>query len=97
MFEIDKFEFDGKSFQGVKSTMPGGPPLLLIKGEKGLVMCGYLNADAAEKIGLAAAIVSGVNTFDDVLNAQVKVATSKAKELGVESGMVVKEVISKLG
>jgi len=97
MFEIDKFEFDGKSFQGVKSTMPGGPPLLLIKGEKGLVMCGYLNADAAEKIGLAAAIVSGVNTFDDVLNAQVKVATSKAKELGVEPGMVIKEVISKLG
>ena len=97
MFEIDKFEFDGKSFQGVKSTIPGGPPLLLIKGEKGLVMCGYLNADAAERIGLAAAIVSGVNTFDDVLNAQIKVATSKAQELGVEPGMVVKEVIIKLG
>ena len=97
MFEIDKFEIDGKSFQGVKSTMPGGPPLLLIKGEKGLVMCGYLNPDAAERVGLAAAIVSGVNSFDDVLNAEVKFATSKAKELGVEPGKVVKEVISKLG
>ncbi len=97
MFEIDKFDFDGKSFQGVKSTMPGGPPLLLIKGEKGLVMCGYLNAEVAERIGLAAAIVSGVSSFDDVLNATVKVATSKAKELGVEPGMIVKDVISKLG
>ena len=97
MFEIDKFTFDGKSFQGVKSTMPGGPPLLLIKGEKGFVMCGYLSADVAERVGLAAAIVSGVSSFEDVLNAEIKVATSKAKELGVESGMIVKEVISRLG
>ena len=97
MFEIDKFMFDGKSFQGVKSTMPGGPPLLLIKGEKGFVMCGYLNGEVAERVGLAAAIVSGVNSFEDVLNAEVKFSTSKAKELGVEPGMVVKEVISKLG
>ena len=97
MFEIDKFEFDGKSFQGVKSTMPGGPPLILIKGEKGFVMCGYLNAEVAERVGLAAAIVSGVKSFEDVLNAEIKVATSKAKELGVQPGMIVKEVISKLG
>jgi uncharacterized protein YunC (DUF1805 family) len=97
MFEIDKFEFDGKSFQGVKSTIPGGPNLLLIKGEKGFVMCGYLSSEVAERVGLAAAIVSGVSTFDDVLNAEIKFATSKAKELGVEPGMVVKEVISMLG
>ncbi|MFH1180047.1 MAG: DUF1805 domain-containing protein [Candidatus Bathyarchaeota archaeon] len=97
MFEIDKFEFDGKSFQGVKSTMPGGPPLILIKGEKGFVMCGYLSAEVAERVGLAAAIVSGVKSFEDVLNAEIKVATSKAKELGVQPGMIVKEVIGKLG
>ncbi|MCJ7732695.1 DUF1805 domain-containing protein [Candidatus Bathyarchaeota archaeon] len=97
MFEIDKFEFDGKSFQGVKSTMPGGPPLFLIKGEKGFVMCGYLSAEVAERVGLAAAIVSGVKSFEDVLNAEIKVATSKAKELGVKPGMIVKEVIGKLG
>lgn len=97
MFEIDKFTFDGKSFQGVKSTIPGGPNLLLIKGEKGFIMCGYLSSDVAERVGLAAAIVSGVSTFEDVLNAEIKFSTSKAKELGVEPGMVVKEVISKLG
>jgi uncharacterized protein YunC (DUF1805 family) len=97
MFEINKFEFDGKSFQGVKSTIPNGPPLLLIKGEKGIVMCGYLNTDVAEQIGLAAVIVSGVNTFHEVLNAEIKLATSKAKELGLEPGLVVKEVIGKLG
>lgn len=97
MFEIDKFQFDGKSFQGMKSSIPGGPNLLLIKGEKGFVMCGYLSSDVAERVGLAAAIVSGVNTFEEVLNAEIKYATSAANELGVEAGQVVKEVISKLG
>ena len=97
MFEIDKFVIDGKTFQGMKSTVPELPPLLLIKGEKGFVMCGYLNLEVAERLGAAAAIVSGVNSFTDVLNAEVKAATSKAKKLGVEPGIVVKKVISKLG
>ena len=97
MFEIDKFEFDGKMFQGMKSTIPGGPNLLLIKGEKGFVMCGYLSGEVAERVGLAAVIVSGVSSFDDVLNAEVKFATSAAKALGVEEGKVVKDVIGKLG
>lgn len=97
MFEIDKFVFDGKTFQGVKVYLPDLPPLILIKGEKGFVMCGYLNIEAAEKLGAAAAIVSGVNTFRDVLDATIKVSSSKAKDLGVEPGMVVKEVITKLG
>jgi uncharacterized protein YunC (DUF1805 family) len=97
MFEIDKFVVDGKAFQGVKSTLPECPPLLLIKGEKGFIMCGYLNLDVAERLGAAAAIVSGVNSFSDVLNAEIKAATSKAKEMGVAPGKVVKEVISNLG
>lgn len=96
MFEIDKFEFEGKSFQGVKSTIPGGPPLILIKGEKGFVMCGYLNIEVAQRLGLAAAIVSGVGSFEDVLNAEIKTVTDNAKKLGVEPGMIVKKVIAKL-
>ncbi len=97
MFEIDKFTIDGKTFQGMKSTLPDLPPLLIIKGEKGFIMCGYLNIDVAEKLGAAAATVSGVNSFTDVLNAEIKASTSKAKKLGVEPGKVVKEVIMKLG
>ena len=97
MFEIDKFVIDGNTFQGMKSTLPDLPPLLLVKGEKGFVMCGYLNLEAAERLAAAAAVVSGVNSFTDVLNAEIKAATSKAKELGVEPGKVVKEIISKLG
>jgi uncharacterized protein YunC (DUF1805 family) len=97
MFEIEKFNFDGKEFQGVLSTLPNLPPLILIKGDKGFVMCGYLNIDVAEKLGATAAIVSGVKSFDDVLNAKIKTATSKAKDIGVEPEKIVKEVITNLG
>jgi len=93
MFEIENVEVDGKSFLGLRAQMPELPPLLLIVGRKGFVMCGYLNLDAAEKIGAAAAVVSGVNSFEDVLNAEIKAATSKAKALGLEPGKVVRMVL----
>lgn len=96
MFEIDKIEVDGGSFLGLKVAFEGLPPLLLIKGEKGFVMCGYLNIDVAERLGAAAAIVSGVNSFEDVLNAEIKAATSKAEALGLEPGNVVRTVLGRL-
>jgi uncharacterized protein YunC (DUF1805 family) len=98
MFEIEKIEISGKIFHAMKSTLPeNAPPLLLIKGTKGYVMCGYLNIDAAEKFGSAASIVSGVKTFDDVLNSSIKASTTKAKELGLEPGKIVKDVIVAIG
>jgi len=96
MFEIGKVEVDGKSFLALKAEMPELPPLLLIVGGKGFVMCGYLNIDAAESLGAAAAVVSGVNSFEDVLNAEIKAATSKARALGLEPGKVVRRVLSRL-
>jgi uncharacterized protein YunC (DUF1805 family) len=76
-----------KTCLGVRVDLPDSPPLLLILGEKGFVMCGFLNVEAAEKVGAAAAMVSGVKTFEDVLNVEVKAVTSKARSLGVEAGM----------
>lgn len=96
MFEIDKIIVNGKTFHGMKSTLPNVPPLLLIKGSKGFIMCGYLNMESAEKLGAVAAMVTGVNSFDDVINAQIKASTSKAKELGLEPGKTVKDVIINL-
>jgi len=72
---------------GVKVELPSSPPLLLVIAEKGFVMCGFLNVDVAEKLSVAAAVVSGVKSFEDVLDADVKAVTSRAKMLGVEVGM----------
>ena len=88
MINITTIKLDGKNCLGLRTDLPESPPLLLIIGEKGFVMCGFLNIESAEKLSVAAAVVSGVKTFEDVLNGQVKAATSKAKNLGVEVGMI---------
>ena len=87
MINIATIKVDTTTCTGIRTDLPDSPPLLLIIAEKGFVMCGFLNIESAEKLGVAAAVVSGVKTFDDVLNGQVKSATSKAKNLGVEIGM----------
>jgi len=85
-----------KACLGVRVELPESPPLLLIVAGKGFVMCGFLNIEAAERLGVAAAMVSGVKTFDDVLNAEVKAATTKAKSLGVQPGMRGAEALTRM-
>ena len=96
MIMVENLDIDGDAFQGLKVELKGLPPLVLIEGDKGFVMCGYLNIDAAESLGATAAVVSGVSSWDDVLNAQIKTATTKAKALGLEPGKIVKDVIGAL-
>ena len=59
-------------------------------------MCGFLNIDVAERLGVAAAMVSGVKTFEDVLNAEIKGATSKAEGMGVQPGMRGAEALARM-
>ncbi|MBS7620653.1 YunC family protein [Candidatus Bathyarchaeota archaeon] len=59
-------------------------------------MCGFLNIEAAERLDVAAAMVSGVKTFEDVLNAEVKAATTKAKRAGVQPGMRGEEALKRM-
>jgi len=93
---VEKLDVEGKETLGLKVELPGSPPLLLIVGDKGFIMCGYLNVEVAEKLQVAAAVVSGVKNFDDVLNAEIKAVTSRAKELGINVGLKGKEALKKL-
>jgi len=94
LINVDVVRVGDKRFLGVRVELPESPPLLLIVADKGFVMCGFLNIEAAERLGVASAMVSGVKTFEDVLNAEVKAATSKAKSLGVQPGMRGSEALS---
>jgi uncharacterized protein YunC (DUF1805 family) len=93
--EVEQVQLKNGTALGIKIEMKTAP-LLLIKTTKGFVMCGYLNIEAAEKMGDTAAKVSGVKTFEDVLNAKVNALTSKAKEMGVKEGMTGKEALEKM-
>jgi uncharacterized protein YunC (DUF1805 family) len=96
VINIQTIKVDGKDCLGLRVDLPDSPPMLLIIAEKGFVMCGLLNMESAERIGAAAAMVSGVKTFDDVLNAQVKAVTGKAKGFGVEVGMKGADALKRL-
>ncbi len=76
----------GKNISGVEISLPKAP-LVLAKGDQGFVMCGYLSIEVADKLGVAAAVVRGVATVDDLLKAPVQAVSKVAAEKGVTIGM----------
>lgn len=96
MICVEQLSIDNKTATGLKVDLPDSPPLLAIIGKSGFVICGFLNIEAAEKLNVTAAVVSGVRTFEDVLKAEVKAVTSKAKTKGVTVGMKGEEALKLL-
>jgi uncharacterized protein YunC (DUF1805 family) len=89
----EQLKIADKTETGLLVELPDSPPLVMIIGKTGFVMCGFLNMEAAEKLNVAAAMVSGVKSFEDVLNAEVKAATSKARMKGINVGMKGEEAL----
>ncbi len=95
MIEIKNITIDGKVYQGIKIEMDPAP-LVMIKGEKGFLMCGYLNMEAADKLGAVCASTSGVKTFEDLLSKSVTKVSQKAREIGIKEGMNGSDVLKML-
>lgn len=89
---VEKIELDNGSAMGLSFYMQKAP-LLVIKADRGFVMCGYLDLEAAASLGDVAVKVKGVSTFDDVLRAYVAGATPEAANLGIKIGMTGKEAL----
>ncbi|MET1160246.1 MAG: DUF1805 domain-containing protein [Thermoprotei archaeon] len=90
---VKTVEVNGKKLLGIEVMLPDAPPLILLRGDRGFIMCGYLDISVAEKLGLVAAKVKGIKTIEDLLNKNIDECTSKAKELGIHSGVAVKDVV----
>jgi uncharacterized protein YunC (DUF1805 family) len=72
----------------------GKAPLLFLQAKKGYVMCGYLNMNTANKLGDIAGRVTGVKTFDEMLNAEVAEVSENAVRIGLKQGMNVKDFLN---
>ena len=83
---------DGKTFKADLIELVRGK-LLLIQGEKGMLGCGYFNVETADKLDTPLAIVTGVGSFDDMLNAKVVKVSRAAEALGVKTGISGKEAL----
>jgi len=93
LIDVTPLNIEEKTALGLRVELPDSPPLILIIGRTGFVGCGFINIEAAEKLNVAAATVSGVRNFDDVLNAEIKATSSKAQAQGVKVGMKGKDAI----
>ena len=96
MIHTAPLRIDEKTATGLRVDLPDSPPLVMIIGRTGFVMCGFLNMEAAEKLNVTAAMVSGVKNFDDVLEAEVKAVTSMAERKGIKVGMKGKDAVKLL-
>jgi len=74
----------------------GKAPLLILQARKGYLMCGYLNMNTANKLGDIAGRVTGVKTYDDMLNASVTEISENAKKEGLCEGMKGHDFLSNL-
>ena len=96
MIEVSPLRVGEKTALGLLVELPDSPPFLMIIGQTGFVGCGFISINAAEKLNVAAATVTGVKSFDDVLNAEIKAVTSKAQTKGIKIGMKGKEAVKLL-
>ena len=71
-----------------------GLPLLIIKGSRGFLGCGYINVETCNRTGEACAIVTGVKTHDAMLGAEIKTVSTEAAKLGVRVGMQGEEALA---
>jgi uncharacterized protein YunC (DUF1805 family) len=80
-------------FKGIELDLCDSSKLLVITGNKGYIMCGYLNINTAQKRNDVACIVTGVKTIEDMLNSKIVALTARAQSLGISMDMEVKKVL----
>jgi len=92
MIEHRQIQIGDRAVEALAFSLTG-KNLIVLRGSRGYVMCGYLNLAAAEKFGDAAVMITGVATIDGALKAQVASCTSRAKDLGVAEGQSIQDVL----
>lgn len=90
---IKEIKVKNSIFKGVEIKLSKDSSLLAVTGDKGYVMCGYLNINTAQKRNDVACMVTGVKTIEDILNSKIVALTSAAQKLGISMGMDVKKVL----
>lgn len=83
----------GKKHIDALSFNLSGKNLIVLRGGKGFIMCGYLNLRAAERFKDAAVKITGVATIEDALCSSVHSCTSVARKMGVHKGQSVKDAL----
>lgn len=95
VIDVKEIKVKDKLILGIKIDLPGAP-LVVLRGEKGFVMCGYLNMNVVNKLGVIAVKASGVKSIEDILEKNAEEVSNKALEVGIKCGMKIKEILDKI-
>lgn len=87
---VDKYEFEGYRIPTQSAN------ILLIKAKHGFLGCGYFSIDTANRLQETVAIVTGVQTYDDMLNATVVNVSAAAEKNGIAKGMSGRDALLKM-
>jgi uncharacterized protein YunC (DUF1805 family) len=92
---MEKIIIDGKDFEAWRIPTESAT-ILLIKAAHGFIGCGYFNIATADKLQENVGIVTGVKTFDDMLEAKIIKCSEAARTAGVCIGMSGRDALLKL-
>ena len=76
---MDKKKINDNTFSAYTIPTPN-VSMMVITAQKGMLACGYISVEAADKFGDALAIVRGVSSYDDMLKAQVSSVSKRQKK-----------------
>ncbi len=87
---IGDLEFEYHHIKTTKSD------LLLIIGNQGFLGCGYFDIETANKLEEAVAVVTGVQTWEQMLDKPVVRLSEAAKTLGITEGMSGRDALKRM-
>ena len=90
--EHKKIKIGKKTVEAVLFPL-AGKNLIVLRGSRGYVMCGYLNMRSAEKFKDVAVKITGISTIGDALRTTVTSCTSQARKLGIYTGQNIKDAL----
>lgn len=92
---MDTVQLDGNTLEAVTFATQN-TKILVIRAAHGLLGCGYISVDTAAKVGDSLAVVSGVSSYEDMLQASVKAVSPAAEALGVRPGMTGRDALLRM-
>lgn len=92
MFIYRKIKIGNKELEAFQLKL-GFKNLIVIKGSKGYVMCGYLNMRIADKFKDVAVKITGVATISQAMRTRVFSCSREARRMGIYKGQPLKDVL----
>ncbi len=93
---METIQIESSLFEGYSIALPKST-LLLIRGRRGVLGCGYFRVETADRTGDALAVVTGVKSCEEMLAAEVRQVSAAAAALGVRPGISGREALLLMG